>query len=289
MAIDLHIHTAASSDGEFSSQEIIHIAAVNHLRTIAITDHDSIQNVESALYWGKKMGIEVIPGCEFSSVYKKKWLHILGYFIDYRHSDVKQWSDKAVKACMERIDKQIAKLREAGFYLEKDKVLEGGPRPLSLCYSNAVFGDPRNDHNQLVNQYRLQENGAIKFCLDWVATGRPYNVPQDLPDAKEAIRLIRKIGGVPVLAHPAATLGIVNNAIINDLLEVGLEGIEAFTTWHTIEQEDYYFQLCKQKGIIATCGSDFHGKNKPHIHMGQVRNNSDHVAELLKDLKRMSA
>jgi predicted metal-dependent phosphoesterase TrpH len=287
MAVDLHIHTNASGDGEFSPQEINKLAKENELQAIAITDHDSVNSVEAALYWGEKYGVEVIPSCEFSSRYNKKWLHILGYFIDYRHPNIKQWCDKIEEDRKNIVDAQIAKLWDAGFYLEKEKVLDGGSQPMPVCYSNAIFLDRRNENNKLLSPYRTQENGAIKFCLDWIATGRPYNVPQYIPDAKEVIRLIVKCGGIPILAHPAATLGIDHDELITEFLDFGLRGVEAFTTWHTKEQEEHYFQFCQQQGIIATCGSDFHGKSKPHISIGQVKNNGYDVVEQLKRVKRV--
>lgn len=83
---------------------------------------------------------------------------------------------------------------------------------------------------------------------------------------------------------PSCTLSISDNSFLHDLLGFGLMGIEAFTTWHTKEQEDHYFQFCRKNGILATYGSDFHGKNKPNIRIGQVRNNSYKVVELLKGL-----
>jgi len=287
MTVDLHIHTVASGDGEFSPQEIIQFAKANQLQAIAITDHDSINSVEAALYWGKKHGIEVIPGCEFSSIYKEKWLHVLGYFIDYNHPDIKQWCDKIEKVRKENVDAQIVKLREAGFYLDKDKVIENGSQPMPISYSRAIFSDHRNNNNQMVNQYRSQENYQLRFCLDWIVTGQPYNAPQYIPAVKDVICLIIRSGGVPVLAHPAATLSIDDDPLLKDLLEMGLMGIEAFTTWHTKEQEDHYYQFCQENGVLATCGSDFHGKSKPHIHIGQVKNNGYKVVERLTNLSHM--
>ncbi|MHC1746750.1 MAG: PHP domain-containing protein [Negativicutes bacterium] len=111
MSVDLHIHTVASGDGEFSPQEIIQLAKTNQLQAIAVTDHDTVHSVEEAIYWGNKYGIEVISGCEFSSIYKGKWLHVLGYFIDYNHSAVKQWCDRIQKGRLENVDAQIIKLR----------------------------------------------------------------------------------------------------------------------------------------------------------------------------------
>lgn len=285
MLVDLHIHTAASGDGEFSPEEIIQFAKSNQLKAIAITDHDSVDSIASALREGEKQGIEVIPGCEFSTRYKQTWLHVLGYFIDYTHPDIKVWYNQFEKGRSENIDVQIDKLRESGFYLDKKTVMESGTQPMPLAYSQAIFTDYRNNSNPVINQYRSQENYMVKFCMDWMASGRPCNAPIHLPNVTEAIRLIKKCGGVSVLAHPAATLGFEHDVVIDELLEFGLMGVEAFTTWHSKEQEDYYFQYCQRRGIIATCGSDFHGKTKPHIRLGQVRNNDYRVVEVLKSLR----
>jgi predicted metal-dependent phosphoesterase TrpH len=282
MAVDLHIHTVASGDGEFSPQAIIQLAQANQLEAIAITDHDSVASVAAALYWGSQYGIEVIPGCEFSARYHDKWLHILGYFIDYQRTEIQEWCRAIETSRQDNVDLQLAKLHEAGFYLDKDKVLAGGSQPMPVCYSREIFLDQRNDDNPLIQRYRTQENAVIKFCLDWIATGRPYNSPQDLPEVRAVIDLIKTSGGVPVLAHPAATLSIEDDTIVNDLIGFGIVGIEAFTTWHTPVQEEHYHDFCQRVEVIATCGSDFHGKSKPKIHIGQVKNNSYEVVEQLK-------
>lgn len=284
MAVDLHIHTAASGDGEFSPQEIMQRVQEAQLEAVAITDHDTVDSVEEAMYWGEKTGIEVIPGCEFSTVYQAKWFHILGYFIDYRHSGVQAWCQTIDNARQDNVDAQIAKLRDAGFFIDKDKVLAFGSQPMPICYGGAIFADCRNNDNPVLKPYRLMDNPVLRFCVDWIVTGRPYNSPQYIPGVQEAINCIVECGGVPVLAHPAATLAVHEDALLSEMLDMGIKGIEAFTTWHTKEQEEYYFKFCQQKGILATCGSDFHGKSKPHIRIGQVRNNPYEVVRLLKNL-----
>ncbi len=289
MRIDLHIHTAASGDGELSPQEVVRLAKESSLRAIAVTDHDSVAAVEEALFWGERQGVEVVPACEFSTGYGGKWLHVLGYFLDIHHPAVEKWCQEAERLRRENVDEQIARLRAAGLYLEKERVLADGPQPMPICYSMAIFADGRNDGNPLVNQYKALEKGAIRFCLDWIATGRPYSAAVHLPAAPEVIGLIAGCGGVPVLAHPAATLGTGHDGLIGELAGCGLAGVEAFTTWHTAEQEDHYWRLCGRYGLIATCGSDFHGKNKPHVRIGQVRNNGYETVELLKDAWRKQA
>lgn len=287
MKIDLHIHTLASGDGEFSPQSIIEFAKAKQLDAIAITDHDSIDSIKDALYYGEKYGIEVIPGCEFSAQYQDKWLHILGYYIDYQHPSVIEWCCKIQASLGENVDLQIAKLQEAGFFLEKEQVIGYSSQPMPASYGKALFLDPRNDAHPLLMPYRTQENYIVKFCMDWLVTGRPYNAPRKIPKAQEAINLILASGGVPVLAHPGATLALDEDRLICELMEFGIMGVEAFTTWHTPQQETHYERFCKENRILATCGSDFHGQAKPHIQLGQVKNNQYEVLERLKDLSKI--
>jgi len=282
MAIDLHLHTAASGDGELSPQAIIHLAQENNLRTVAITDHDTVDNVAAAIHWGQNFGIEVIPGCEFSAGHQGKWLHILGYYIDYEDPAIREWCTSILAKRQAIVNLQIDKLQAAGFYLDKDMLLANNPQPMPLAFAQAVFSDPRNKDNQLLNEYRKKDNYLVRFALDWLASGKPYNIPVELPAVEQVINLIRKSGGVPVLAHPAATLTPGEDKVLYDLVAMGLMGIEAFTTWHTAMQADYYYRFCNRHNLIFTCGSDFHGRSKPHIRIGQVTNNDYQIVNRLK-------
>ena len=283
--IDLHIHTLASGDGEFSSQEIVQMAKQKELQAIAITDHDSVKSVAEALHWGEKYGVEVVPGCEFSAVYHEKWLHILGYFIDHTQELIKKWCNEIEVSRVANVDVQIEKLRAARFYLEKSKVVEDSPLPMPICFSKAIFEDVRNAQHPLLTQYGNEENPLLRFCLEWLVTGRPYNAPQYIPNAELVIKLILQSGGVAVLAHPAATLTSNDDHILDELIGMGLRGIEACSTWHTPEQEEYYSLLAKKRKLLVTSGSDFHGKSKPHIQLGQVKHSTYKTVELLKALR----
>lgn len=286
MAVDLHIHTVASGDGEFSPQAIIRFAKEKDLRTIAITDHDSVESVEEAIYVGEKYGIEVIPACEFSSRYQDTWLHILGYFLDYKSPEISDWCADIAKNRLDNVDAQIDKLQEAGLYIDKEAFLQDNPQPMPICYGKALFEDTRNKNNKLLEPYRDMDNRLVQFALDWLVSGQSFNVPQELPSAEEVINLIINNGGIPVLAHPAVTLGTRSDNAIDKFLSLGIQGIEASTSWHKQEEQDYYLQFCKERDVLATCGSDFHGRSKPHIALGQVENNSNDVVEQLKRLKK---
>ncbi|MPN39374.1 hypothetical protein SDC9_186902 [bioreactor metagenome] len=157
---------------------------------------------------------------------------------------------------------------------------------MPICYGKALFEDARNKNNKLLEPYRDMDNRLVQFALDWLVSGQPYNVPQELPTAEDVISLIINNGGIPVLAHPAVTLGTNSDDAISKFLGLGVKGIEASTSWHKQEEQDYYLQFCQQRDILATCGSDFHGSSKPHIALGQVENNSNDVVEQLKRLKK---
>lgn len=286
MAVDLHIHTVASGDGEFSPQAIIRFAKEKELETIAITDHDSVDSVEEAISLGEKCGIEVIPACEFSSRYEDTWLHILGYFLDYQSPAIREWCRNIAKNRLDNVDEQIAKLQEAGLYIDKEEFLKENPQPMPICYGKALFEDARNKNNKLLEPYREMDNRLVQFALDWLVSARPYNVPQALPSAEDVISLIVNNGGIPVLAHPAVTLGTSSDDVISKFLSLGVQGIEASTSWHNQKEQDYYLQFCQEKNILATCGSDFHGRSKPNIALGQVENNSNEVVEQLKRLQK---
>ncbi len=83
MLFDLHVHTKYSHqrlffyDGVDDPEKMVRMAKKKGLDGIAITDHDSMKGIERAQREGKRVGVEIIPGCEISS----RDGHILAYWI----------------------------------------------------------------------------------------------------------------------------------------------------------------------------------------------------------------
>jgi hypothetical protein len=71
----------------------------------------------------------------------------------------------------------------------------------------------------------------------------------------EAIEIVRRSGGVPVLAHPGR---LKDEAVIGDLSEAGLVGLEVFYPSHDVPQVAHFRALAAQNGLVMTAGSDFH-------------------------------
>lgn len=121
MGVDLHIHTIFS-DGTLSPYETVKMGKLNGLMGLSITDHDEVGGIEEAFKAGKKLGIKVIPGVEFSAKYNERSLHILGYFIDYKNPKVTEFVVQMREARYQRAIKIIEKLEEQGFHITLDEV-----------------------------------------------------------------------------------------------------------------------------------------------------------------------
>ena len=280
--VDLHVHSTASSDADFTPRELVEMAINKKLWTIAITDHDSVAGLEEGLYWGNKLGLEIIPGCEFNAEHKGKWLHILGYFIDHHDPEIINYCRSIDKKRKNDVFKQVEKLNEVGFFLETEQIYQETPDPMFHTFSQVLFADSRNKNNRILKKYRQDENAIVKFCMDWLIPGKPLNAPREISQAEDIFQLIYNIGGIPVLAHPALTLSKADDYLIDELINLGLVGLEIYTSWHNEVNEKHYEKYVQDKELIVTSGSDFHGTLKPYAILGETKNNTYEVVKRLK-------
>jgi len=118
---------------------------------------------------------------------------------------------------------------------------------------------------------------------NYLRIGSPAYVPRYKLTPTEAIRLIRDAKGIPVLAHPGAQR---IDKEINLWIEDGLQGIEVYHPEHSCEDSLRYNAMAEKLGLIATGGSDFHGKSiKTGIDIGDKGVNLE-VVDQLERLKQ---
>jgi predicted metal-dependent phosphoesterase TrpH len=90
----------------------------------------------------------------------------------------------------------------------------------------------------------------------FLRAGGPAWVPRHRLSPADAVAVIRRAGGVAVLAHP----GLADrDALIPPLVAAGLEGLEVYYPEHSPSQTEHYLDLCRRLALLATGGSDFHG------------------------------
>jgi predicted metal-dependent phosphoesterase TrpH len=258
--IDLHIHTTAS-DGTMSPAEVVRYAKAKGLRTIAITDHDTVEGITEGLQEGRKLGLEVIPGVEVSVDFAKGTMHLLGYYIDHTSAELLEKLAIVQQARVERNLKMIEKLRGLGIDIDLSEIREAP--------EDGQIGRPHF-------AYTLVQKGHAQNIQDaferYLRKGGPAYVEKFKFSPQEAMSTIHKAGGVAVLAHPFTMNQLQQKDLEDALVKLkaqGLDGIEAYYPEHSEGQTKVYRTLAKKHGLLLTGGSDFHGFNRDEVDIGE--------------------
>lgn len=270
MAVDLHVHTTAS-DGRDSPERVVQLAKGLGLGAVAITDHDTLDGIRPAMLAGRRLGLGVVPGVELSTEHGNCEVHILGYYMNMEHQEFLSHLHTFKVARMDRAEKIVIKLRELNIDLTM-------PRVLALAGEGTV-GRPHIARALVELGVVTSVGGAFDELL---ATGKPAYVPRFKCSPLKAIRLITEAGGVPVLAHPGLNK---EDGLIAALVEAGLKGVEVYHPDHSASLSRHYLALCRQYGLIATGGSDYHGQGLGNLgNLGRVTVPD----QVIKDLKALA-
>lgn len=268
MAIDLHLHSTAS-DGTMTPEELVEMALNLKLKAIAITDHDSVDGIIPALIYGQRKKIEVISAVELSSDLNGRDIHFLGYYIDHRA----QWFlDHLKKLRQHRFDravKMVELLSQKGIDVPLQQLMEKA--------GNSAVGRAHVARVMLDQGYIDNIEEAFEKYLGRKA---PCYVEKYNYAPEEIIQLIKQVGGLPVLAHPALSQV---DELIPDFINAGLVGLEIYHSDHTPEDVSFYRQWARRAGLIVTGGSDCHGIDSSR---GMVIGSIKVPDSILRDLKK---
>ncbi len=239
----MHIHTT-KSDGILTPSQIVEWAIKLELKGISITDHDTVDGIEEAIkksYDTKKL--HIIPGIEFSTLYKEKEVHILGYFIDYKNKELLDITERIKLYRTNRAREMVNKLKKFNIYIEDI---------LNLDNEEISFGRPHIARALMKKGYVKSMQGAFEKYL---IKGKPGYVPRFKLSVEESIKIIKEANGIPVLAHP----GLLDKALnINEICEMGIEGMEVYHTKHSDNETKHFLDMAKKMNFFITGGTDFH-------------------------------
>lgn len=277
--IDLHMHSRYSDDGEFTPSELIEECAKKEVRMMSVTDHNCVKANEEAAKAAKGKGISYIPGIEIDCTYKDTNFHVLGYGIDFRSCDFeeieKNIGDQSFQASLDRLSETQAlgfgRVTEKDMWeISKNNYWQGNWT--GEMFAEVLFAMPEYVNHPLLKPYRpggeRSDNPYVNFYWDYYSQGKPCYAGIDYPAMEEIVDMIHQNHGVAVLAHPGVNLKG-KEFLLDNILNLGIDGIEAFSSYHNPKQAEYYYQAAQEKKIFATCGSDYHGKTKPSIGIGQ--------------------
>ncbi len=270
---DLHMHSYYSLDGEYSITDLLALCRENKLTTVSLTDHNSVRGVGEAIELAFLSGITVIPGIEIDCIYNGIDLHILGYNIKWDSKDFSRIEGEVHHKVMNAFPEMVGLLKKAGISVDPDEViaLSKGRPPCAEQIAEALVTNPVYHTNPLLEPYlkggSRSDMPYINFYHDYFAQGRPAYVKTEYMSFDETIALIRDNDGIPIVAHPGVNLRN-REEVINELFDKGALGLEAFNNYHQFDQIHYFAGIAIQRNLLLTCGSDFHGKNKPLIKPG---------------------
>lgn len=258
---DLHVHSTAS-DGGTAPEDLPAAAAAAGMAAIALLDHDTLDGLARAVEASKKTDVMLVPGVEMTAYIERidgdglQELHIGGLFVDPTREELAEALERMQRRRLERIHEMAERLTDMGVRVDPERVIE---RSSTRAVGRVHLG---------------QELVARGYCRDlneafarYIGDDSPAYVRKAIMAPAETIEVIHTAGGCTMLCHP----GLVKDgpAYVAALAEMGLDAIEVHYPAHSDQQEKTFMDLCGAHGLVVAGGSDFHGANKPDIHMGQ--------------------
>lgn len=271
--IDLHLHSNYSDDADFPVKDLVERCIAKDIDIISITDHNSIHSFYDVKELSNKR-ITAIPGIEVDCVFQDKNFHLLGYGFDDYFSDFELIEKNFFKLQINLVPLKLEKLKKLGFFIEEQQLyqLAGERIPQEEQMAELILQDERNKNNELLVPYRDGGNRAnmplINFYWDFFGYGKPCYVNANYPPLERIVEIIKSNNGIPIIAHIGANIKSSYAQVLNDMLSVGVMGVEAFSSYHSAELSSILYNYACSKDIFVSCGSDFHGKNKPEIEIG---------------------
>jgi 3',5'-nucleoside bisphosphate phosphatase len=253
--VDLHAHTLASDGGDRPA-ELVAAAAAAGVTALAVTDHDTVAGVAEARAAGERLGVEVLAGCELTATVGDRVIHVLLYGEGLLEPDLAAAVELARRGRHERnlaIGERLERLCGVGY---DDAVRVAGASTLSRAHFARA----------------LVARGAVGDVAEafdrYLSSGRPAYVPAPGVSVTDAAALAAKAGGVAVLAHPGRLTAAERDRVLEEALEAGIDGVEVWHSQHDAGLRRYLAGLADRRGLLATGGSDYHGRFKPDVRLG---------------------
>lgn len=258
--IDLHTHSTFS-DGMLTPELLVAEASNIGLKAIALTDHDTTGGLPRLVAAAREKGLRAVPGVEVSAEPPPEGtLHMLGYFVNHQDAFLQEHLRWIREGRNQRNLGIVQKLNQLGLRITIEDVRAHAP--------DDIVARPHFAQALIAKGYARNKRDAFNRYL---ARGKAAYVERRRLTADATIELIRRAGGVPVLAHPF-TLKLGRDALrafVRNLTNLGLGGIECWYPEHTPAMRRENLRLARDFGLVPAGGSDFHGlaqNHAPQVH-----------------------
>jgi predicted metal-dependent phosphoesterase TrpH len=264
---DLHCHSTVS-DGTLSPSELVAHAASRDVKVLALTDHDDMDGLAEARAAAAQHGIRFINGVEVSVTWRKDvTVHVVGLNINPEYEPLVAGVNAARRGRVERARKMADSLAAAGI---------GGAFEGALHHvGNPEFIGRTHFARFLVESGHARDVGSV--FKRFLVKGKPGYVEHRWTALADAVGWITGSGGVAVLAHPGRyTVGRkamgkpTMRELLREFVELGGRGIEVISGSHTPQQCADAAHWAAEFGLLASCGSDYHGPGESYREMGRL-------------------
>ena len=252
--VDLHLHTT-ESDGRLTPAELIALVAQRGLKVAAVTDHDITDGIEPA--WDAARAypqLTVIPGIELSTDIPGNEIHILGYYIDYKDQDFQVMLERFRDSRVGRAREMVQRLGALGLPVEWERVKE--------IAGQGSIGRPHIAQAMVEKGYISLPHEAFDT---YIGRNGPAYAEREKQTPEEAVQLVVRVGGIPVLAHPAQIEGL--DQTLESLKAAGLQGMEVHYAEYDESTIARLAEVAQRHNLLPCGGSDYHALGTPGEHL----------------------
>jgi 3',5'-nucleoside bisphosphate phosphatase len=251
--IDLHTHTNCS-DGTDSPRELVNKAIVQGLELLGIADHDTTSGWAEATE-SLRGSLKLVLGSEISCLTNDGMsVHMLGLLFDPKHEEMQRVLEETRDGRLPRMRKMIEKMRAEGIDISIQDVELAMP-------AGATMGRPHLADALVAKKIVKSRDEAF---VDLLHNESRFYVSHAAPTPIEAISLIRRAGGVAVIAHPFASHRgeILKAEDFSELVAAGLNGIEVDHRDQNPAERAMLRTIAHELDLVITGSSDYHGTGK---------------------------
>ena len=266
--IDLHLHST-ESDGIFSPEERVRQAKRRRLALVALTDHDTLSGLPRFLRLARAANLNVTTGVEISTDFRGVGLHILAYGIPHRDRSLLAFFRAQSADRERRAKKSVQLLQKIGFRITLTAIRKEAKGNIGKPHiAKAILADAAN-RRFLKQRFHFTGNWSELIGSLFDRPGKRVYIPRMKAKTVDVIRLVRRSGGFPVLAHPLHDFASVQKAApaVRALARAGLQGLEAVSPWNGPRTQTKLIRLAKECGLLVTAGTDNHENTNPGINV----------------------
>lgn len=270
---DFHTHSTAS-DGSFSPSEVVKKSFDKGVKYLALTDHDTLTGIDEAKTMAESLGMTFIPGIELSTSHNKETVHLLGFFKgdDYKNTELNNFLQELKDKRIRRAEQIVARLKKFNnIEIKVEDVLRNGKDTIArphIAKTIIEAGYPY-DYDYIFKKF--------------IGDDCPAYIPANKMSTEEGIALLRKYNAKVFLAHPV----LLKKISANDILPLGIDGLEAVYALNTPEEEKKFRKLANKNNLLISCGSDSHGmeEDSGHGSLGSMSLDKESLEKFINAVK----